>query len=49
MKYQVWATSKNGDGMVQDLGTYDDPTEIVVNVGMFADDVQITIEEKNEN
>ena len=49
MTYQVWATSKHGDGVVQDLGTYDDPTEIVVNVGMFADDVQITIEEKNEN
>ena len=49
MTYQVWATNRYGDGMVQDLGIHDDPTEIVVNVGMFADDVQITIEEKTND
>ena len=49
MKYQVWATNRYGDGAVQDLGSYDDPTEIEVKVGMFADDVIITIEEKTDD
>ena len=47
-KYQVWATNRYGDGAVQDLGSYEDPTEIEVKVGMFADDVIITIEEKTD-
>jgi hypothetical protein len=45
MKYQIWATSKEGDGFVQDLGVVEDPTDIVIRVGMFSDDVVINVEE----
>ncbi len=43
MKYILFATSDHGNGHVQKLGEYDDPTEIVINVGHFQDDVEITI------
>jgi hypothetical protein len=48
MKYQIWATSKEGDGYVQDLGKVEDPTDILIRVGMFSDDVIITVEEDFE-
>lgn len=42
--YQVWGTSQNGEGFVQDLGKYEDVDEIRIHVGMFSPDMLITIE-----
>jgi len=47
-KYVVYATGNNGDGMVQSLGEYDDLDEIIIHVGHFNKDVQITIEKQYE-
>lgn len=46
MKYVVYATNKNGRGFVQQIGEYEDVSEISIMVGHFADDVEITISEK---
>ena len=45
MKYQVYAVSEKGEGHVQSLGVFEDITELVIRIGMFAPDVIITIEE----
>lgn len=45
MKIQVWATNKYGDGVVQDLGIYENIEDISINISMFSDDVIITFEE----
>jgi hypothetical protein len=45
--YQVWATAKDGEGMVQDLGLYEDVEGIQIHTGMF-NDCLITIEYKHE-
>ena len=43
-KYIVYATDKEGEGHVMQIGEYDDPTDIEIRIGMFAPDVVITIE-----
>jgi len=43
--YRLYATAENGDGRVISLGDYEDPTEIEIIVGMFKDDVIISIGE----
>ena len=43
-RIQVWGTSNNGDGYVQDLGLYNSIEEIDIRVGMFAPDMVITFE-----
>jgi len=45
-KYVVYATGNNGDGMVQSLGEYDYLEDIIIHVGHFNKDVQITIEKQ---
>lgn len=45
---QVWATNKNGDGMVQSIGQYDEIEEITIRIGHFDKDVVITFEQVNE-
>ena len=45
MSYRMWATSKSGEGLVQDLGQYEEVEQILIQCGMFEDDVTITIEE----
>lgn len=45
MKYQVYAIDKGGEGHVQSLGVFNDITELVIRIGMFAPDVIITLEE----
>ncbi len=45
-QYVVYAVANHGDGMVQELGKYDDVDEIIINVGHFSKDVQITIEKQ---
>lgn len=50
MKYTIWATTKNGDGNVQDIGILDTDNmeDFQIRVGMFASDVVITVEERME-
>lgn len=48
MKYKVWATTEEGKGYVQDLGTFEDPTNIQIRIGAFSDDIVITIEEDRD-
>jgi hypothetical protein len=44
MKYILYATKDHGDGHVQKIGEYDSVEEINIHVGIFSDDVLITIE-----
>ena len=48
MKYILYATDKNGEGYVQQIGEYDTLDGIQIRVGMFAKDVVINIEQENE-
>lgn len=43
-KYIVYATNKNGDGFVQKIDEFEDVEDFKIHVGMFNDDVIITIE-----
>ena len=45
-KYMLYSTNKNGDGCEQKIGEFDDPEEIEIHVGHFAEDVVISIETK---
>jgi hypothetical protein len=45
VKYLVYATTREGQGRTKVIAEVDDPTEIEIIVGMFSDDVVITIEE----
>lgn len=47
MKYIIYATTNNGHGFVSQIGEYEDPEDIAIYCGMFADDVKITIETEN--
>lgn len=47
MKIQVWATSNDGEGMVQSLGLYDSMEEIEIRTGMF-NNCLISFEYKSE-
>lgn len=47
-KYILYATSENGYGRVQNIGTFSDLSDIKIIISMFARDVVITIEEENE-
>lgn len=42
---KVYATTDNGDGYTSQIGEYQDVSDIQIRVGMFADDVLITVEE----
>ena len=42
-KYVVYATGDNGDGFVQEIGAFDDPSEIEIRTGLFDKDTLITI------
>lgn len=46
MKYILYATNKDGDGFVHEVGQYEDLDDINIRVGFFADDVVLTIEQK---
>lgn len=48
MKYIVYATADNGEGYATVIGIYDDPEEIEIRCGMFAPDVVITVDQKEE-
>ena len=49
MKYILYATNKDGNGFVEKIGEYEDVNEVKIRIGMFSDDVVITIEqEQNE-
>lgn len=43
-KYTLYATDKNGDGHVQEIGQFDELEEVLIRTGHFAEDVIITIE-----
>lgn len=45
MKYTVYATMENGQGHCEEIGSIDDITDFQIRIGMFADDVVITVEE----
>lgn len=45
----LYATDNNGDGRVQQVGKYEDWSDIEVHVGMFKEDVIITFEVEHEN
>jgi diphthamide synthase subunit DPH2 len=47
-KYVVYAVANYGDGMVQSLGEYDCLEDVIIHVGHFNKDVQITIEKQYE-
>ena len=44
MKYTLYATNKNGEGFVQKIGVFEELEDIEIRVGMFSDDVVLTIE-----
>ena len=44
--YILYATTKDGNGYVSIIGKYEDLSDIEIRVGMFADDVVLTIEEE---
>ena len=46
--YRVYATAENGEGRVLLLGDYADVGDIEIIVGVFREDVVITIEEVNK-
>lgn len=48
MKIIMYATNKDGEGFVQKVGEFDDWEDVEVRVGMFADDVVISFEVKDE-
>lgn len=43
-KIQVWGTSNDGEGIVQDLGLYEDFEDIELHTNMF-NNVEITIQQ----
>lgn len=43
-KYIVYATMDQGDGHVEKIGEYEDITDVKIRVGMFSEDVVITVE-----
>lgn len=47
-KYDLYATTKDGNGYILFIGSYTDPSEIKIHVGMFSPDVLIEIVEVNE-
>ena len=49
-KYEIYATKENGDGHVSCIGILDtdELEEFQIRVGMFADDVVITLAEVRE-
>jgi len=44
MKYILYATNKDGDGLTERMGEYDELSEIAIRVSHFAKDVVISIE-----
>lgn len=48
MTYTLYATTENGHGYCEKVGTYDSLSEISIRVGLFSPDVVLTIEEKKE-
>jgi len=48
MKIIMYATTKEGDGFVSQVGEYEDWEEISIRCGMFADDVVITFSIEND-
>ena len=44
MQIICYATNKNGEGRVKEIGRYDEIDEIEIVVGMFSKDVVITFE-----
>jgi hypothetical protein len=48
MPYTLYATNRNGDGYVQHIGIFDEVEDISIQVGMFAKDVVIHVEEEHE-
>ena len=48
-KYVVYATSEDGEGLTQNVGTYSDLSDINIHVGMFKDNVVISIADETED
>ena len=46
--YILYATTKNGEGFVKEIGRYKDIEDIEIICGMFSPDVRITIEQEND-
>ena len=47
-KYVVYATNENGDGLTQNIGTYNDLADINIHIGMLSSDVVISIADETE-
>jgi hypothetical protein len=47
-KYVLYATANYGNGHVQEIGRFNDVDDIIIHIGMFRNDVQITIEKQYE-
>lgn len=43
MSYMLYATGNNGDGYCESIGIYEDPEDIKIRVGLFKDDVVLTV------
>lgn len=48
MIYKIYATNDNGEGMAQEIGNYKDLHDINLHVGMFKEDVVISIAEEED-
>ena len=46
MTYNLYCTGKGGEGHVVLIGEYDDPTDIVIRLELYAHDVVFSIEEE---
>lgn len=46
MIYKVYATNDSGEGIAQEIGCYNDLHDINIHVGMFKEDVVISIAEE---
>jgi len=48
MAYVLYATNKDGDGHVQVVGRFENIEDIIIRVGMYADDVVLELTHEYE-
>lgn len=49
IRYVVYATNEEGEGITQKIGTYNSLDEINVHVGMLKEDVVISIADESDD
>ena len=49
IKYVVYATNDGGEGITQQVGTYTSLSDINIHVGMFKEDVVISVADESDD